>query len=180
MSQAAPTPSTRPAPRRLALPDRYYERALDHFARERLNLALADLDEAIALNPRKAEYYAARGLVLLLSEWHADAEADFAQALRLDPAQWLAYYGRGMLAFQGGNFTAAIDQFSRAQQLAPQRPEIYVYRAVAFYRAGNAGEAIADLQVALPLFPPRDSRREVAQRWLELCQRAAGADSLTG
>lgn len=173
MPQAGADPSTRAASRRLSLPDRYYERALDHFAKNRLELALADLDEAIAHNPRKAEYYAARGLVLLLSEWQADAEADFAQALRLDPSQWLAYYGRGMLAFQEGNFSQAVDQFSRAQRLAPQRPEIYVFRAAAFYRAGDAREALADLQAALPLFAPRDARRQTAERWLELVQRAA-------
>jgi len=172
MMHANPEPAPRPAPRRLSLPDRYYERALDHFAKSRLELALADLDEAIRHNPRKAEYYAARGLVLLLSEWQADAEMDFAQALRLDPTQWLAYYGRGMLAFQEGNFTEAVDQFSRAQRLAPQRPEIYVYRAAAFYRAGNPHEALADLQAALPFFAPRDSRRETAERWLEIVRRA--------
>ncbi|GIV80884.1 MAG: hypothetical protein KatS3mg051_0238 [Anaerolineae bacterium] len=173
MTHANSESAPRPAPRRLSLPDRYYERALDHFAKSRLELALADLDEAIRHNPRKAEYYAARGLVLLLSEWQADAEADFAQALRLDPAQWLAYYGRGMLAFQEGKFTEAVDQFSRAQRLAPQRPEVYVYRAAAFYRAGNPHEALADLQVALPLFAPRDARRQTAERWLELVGKAA-------
>ncbi len=172
MTPANPEPTPRSAARRLSLPDRYYERALDHFAKSRLELALADLDEALRLNPRKAEYYAARGLVLLLSEWPADAETDFAQALRLDPAQWLAYYGRGMLAFQEGNFTEAVDQFSRAQRLAPQRPEVYVYRAVAFYRMGNAQEALADLQVALPLFASRDARRGTVERWLEIVRRA--------
>lgn len=177
MAQPDSVSASRTAPRRLSLPDRYYERALDHLAKERLDQALADLDEAIARNPRKAEYYAARGLVLLLSDWKADAETDFAQALRLDPGQWLAHYGRGMLAFQEENFATAIDQFSRAQHLAPQRPEIYVYRAVAFYRSGNVREAMADLQVALPLFGARDSRREVARRWLEIFQRAAATGS---
>ncbi len=172
MTHANPEPTPKPAPRRLSLPERYYERALDHFAKGRLELALADLDEALRLSPRRGEYYAARGLVLLLSEWQADAESDFAQALRLDPAQWLAYYGRGMLAFQEGNFTEAVDQFSRAQRLAPQRPEVYVYRAVAFYRTGNAQEALADLQAALPLFAPRDARRETVERWLAIVRRA--------
>jgi len=173
MTEREPPQSRKQALRRLTIAERYYERGLDELAKDRLSQALADLDQAIAQNPRNAEFYAARGLALLRSEWEADAEQDFAQALKLDPTQWLAHYGRGMLAFKEGDFTAALDRFSRAQHLAPQRPEIYVYRAVSFFRAGNLREAIADMEYALTLFEPRDRRRELAGQWLELFRRAA-------
>ncbi len=173
MTERESRQSRKQAPRRLTIAERYYERGLDELSKDRLSQALADLDQAIAQNPRNAEYYAARGLALLRDEWEADAEQDFAQALKLDATQWLAHYGRGMLAFKEGDFTAALDHFSRAQRLAPQRPEIYVYRAASFFRAGNPREAIADIEYALTLFEPRDRRREQAGQWLEIFRRAA-------
>jgi Flp pilus assembly protein TadD len=175
MTEGEPHPSRKQAPRRLTVAERYYERGLDELAKDRLSQAIADLDQALAHDPRNAEYYAARGLALLRDEWEADAEQDFARALKLDPTQWLAHYGRGMLAFSEGDFAAALDHFSRAQRLAPQRPEIYIYRGASFFRAGNSGEAIADMEFALTLLELRDPRREVAGRWLELLRRAAPA-----
>lgn len=173
MTERQPHPPRKQAPRRLTIAERYYERGLDELSKDRLSQALADLDQAVAQNPRNAEYYAARGLALLRDEWEADAEQDFAQALKLDPTQWLAHYGRGMLAFKEGDFTTALDHFSRAQRLAPQRPEVYVYRAASFFRAGNPREALADIEYALTLFEPRDRRRELAGQWLEIFRRAA-------
>ncbi|MBN2303202.1 MAG: tetratricopeptide repeat protein [Anaerolineae bacterium] len=160
---------------RLSIPDRYYERALDYFSKNKLDLAILDMDEAIKLVPRRAEYYVARGLMRLQSGLLDEAEADFAQGLSLDPRQWLAHYGRGMRAFQANQFREAVVQFSRAQQVAPQRPEIYYYRAAALHWMGSPPEAIRDMEYALSLLEEDDVRVKQGKRWMAIFQKAIPA-----
>lgn len=159
---------------RLSLAERYYERGLAHFERGKLDLALADLDEAILHEPKRGEYYVTRGLILLRNNAPDEAEEDFAAGLSLDRRQWLAHYGRGMRAFQAGQYAEAIDHFSRAQHIAVNRPEIYMYRAVAFHLHDNPAEAIKDMEFALTLLDPSDARqRKQANDWLAVFRGAA-------
>jgi Flp pilus assembly protein TadD len=156
----------------LTVAERYYERGLDHFAKNRHELAIADLDEALLSDPQNAEYLVARGLMQLQHGWTDEAEDDFAEALELDPTQWLAHYGRAVRAFNDQEYAQAVNHFSRAQRIAPQRFEIYFYRAVAFHQMGNSGEATRDMAFAQHLLSPEDSRRKLAQQWLSVFQRA--------
>ena len=160
--------------RRLTVAERYYERALDAYAKNRLDAALSDLDEAILSAPGSGEFYAARGLILFQQNPHREdeAEEDFAQSLELDPTQWLAYYGRGMMAFKRDDYTRAIDQFSRAARIEPQRPEIYFYRAVAFFRSDNPPEAIRDMEFAQKLLGTADPRYKQAEQLLVIFRSA--------
>jgi Flp pilus assembly protein TadD len=157
--------------KRLSLAERYYERGLFQYEKNRLDLAVADLDEAIQAEPKRAEFYVARGLMLLQSGRPDEAEEDFAFGLELDPKQWLAHYGRGMHAFDRGDYTGAIGYFSRAQRVAPDRPEIYLYRGVAFHQNGQPDEAARDLEVAEGLFKPEDKRAKLTARWLTIVKK---------
>ena len=51
------------------------------------DLALADFDKALELDPQCAEAYGNRGLVQLLRENDVRAEADFVRCLALKPAE---------------------------------------------------------------------------------------------
>jgi tetratricopeptide (TPR) repeat protein len=158
--------------RRLSMADRYYERGLHHFTKDKPDLALADLDAAIEHLPQRAEYYIARGIVLLQSGSPEEAEENFAYGLSLDPTQWLAHYGRGMRAFRESEYEQAINLFSRAQHIAPDRAEIYFYRAVALYQAGQQDQAQRDMEFVLQLWPRTDKRRALADQWLTLFKKA--------
>ncbi len=143
---------------RLSQDERYYERALDLYRRQNLADAIDELDAAIATTPRKkAEYYAARGLMLLEHGASDEAEEDFAHALKLDPRQWLAHYGRGRHAYQERRYDEAVTHFSRAQQIAPERPEVYLHRAAALYAGGDREEARQDVDFALELLQREDT-----------------------
>jgi tetratricopeptide (TPR) repeat protein len=159
-------------PRRLTTAQRFYERGLASYQKRQLERAIADLDETIALEPKNAEYYAARGLMLLENGQPGEAEEDFAYALKLDRRQWLAHYGKGMRAFQERRFEDAIDSFSRAQHIAPARPEIYYHRAIAFNLQGNASEAIQDMEYAQSLFDQADPRHQYAKEWITIFSSA--------
>lgn len=153
--------------------DRYYERGLFSYSKNKLDLALTDLDAAIEQAPKEAEYYVARGLMLLQSGSADEAEADFAYGLTLDTTQWLAHYGRGIRAFQEGNYDQAVNHFSRAQHVAPNRPEVYMYRAVVFHQMGDSESAIRDMEFALKLLGTTDKRRSnLAGEWLNVFKKA--------
>jgi Flp pilus assembly protein TadD len=156
---------------RLSVADRHYERGLYYFTRNKLDQAIADLDEAIQLQPKRAELYAARGLVLLQNGAADEAEEDFAYALELDLQQWLSHYGRGVHAFENANYTQAIDYFSRAQLVAPDRPEVYYYRAIAFFQIDQPDQAKRDMQYALTLLDENDTRRRDTERWLKIFEK---------
>jgi tetratricopeptide (TPR) repeat protein len=158
--------------RRLTVGERYYERGLDQYAKNKLDQAIADLDQAILTDPQNGEFYAARGLMLLQQNRSDEAEEDFAYGLELDPTQWLVYYGRGMRAFRGSQYSDAVDQFSRAARIEPQRAEIYFYRAVAFYQMGNPEEAIRDIEFAEQLLGTADARSKQAGQVLATFKKA--------
>ncbi len=177
MSQTPRSRRPRRLSRRLTLAERYYERALHAFGRNRYDAATADLDEAILAEPKRAELYIARGLVLLADQRPDDAEEDFAYGLMLDPTQWGAYYGRGIRAFEAGDYRAAVDAFSRAQRIEPGRFEIYVYRAVALHQLGQTDEALRDLRYAETLADPAEKRQRLIKRWIELMSTGKAAPS---
>ncbi|MBN1201507.1 MAG: tetratricopeptide repeat protein [Anaerolineae bacterium] len=165
MSQAAWYERFGQIGKRLSLAERHYERGLYYYGRKKYDLATADLDEAIELEPKRAEFYVARGLMLLLDNRPDEAEEDFEYGLKLDRTQWLAHYGRGIRAFEKGDYAGAIDGFSRAQRIAPDRPEVYYYRALAFYQMENSSEAVNDMTYAENLLAANDKRRKQTQKW---------------
>lgn len=155
--------------------DRYYERGLYYYTRNKLDLALTDLDAAIEHDSKKVEYFVARGFLLLQNGAADEAEDNFAYGLSLDPTQWLAHYGRGMRAFRDGEYDQAVNHFSRAQHVAPERAEIYIHRAIAFYQAGNHEQALRDIEFASTLLESTDKRRALVREWLTLFKSAVPA-----
>jgi tetratricopeptide (TPR) repeat protein len=63
----------------------YNNRANARSAKGDYEGALADYDQALALNPRYAEVYANRGVLRLWLKKTSEAEADFARCVALDP-----------------------------------------------------------------------------------------------
>jgi tetratricopeptide (TPR) repeat protein len=66
----------------------YFYRALAWKAKGDLARAIADYDQAIALNRNYAEAYAQRGLARLQQGKEVEAEKDFARCLELAPEMW--------------------------------------------------------------------------------------------
>lgn len=157
--------------KQLSVAQRYYERGLFYYEKNKPDLALADLDAAVLEDPKSAEFVTARGFILLQMSRPDDAVEDFIYSLELDPKQWLAHYGRGIHAFDEGDFAKAVDCFSRAQLIEPTRPEIYFYRAVALHQLGRSDEASRDMVYAQSLFEPKDKRTEQGKKWLEIFEK---------
>jgi len=63
----------------------FYNRALAYENKEKYDLAIADLTEAIRLNPKDADFFLYRGIDKQRIGDQAGADADMAEAKRLNP-----------------------------------------------------------------------------------------------
>lgn len=147
--------------------DEYYQQALEAYKKGKPDTAILQMNDAIALLPNRAEYYAARGYFRLGESHREEAIADFEKALKLYPLEMLAHYGRGMVAYQDKNWDEALAHFTDAYKADPQRPETLYYLALVYHRKGNHELARRVIELALNAFPEADKRRADAQRWMK-------------
>ena len=108
--------------------------------------ALADLSQAVALDPFSAQNYEERARTYLRLRELAAAEADLDMALGLEPKRWSAERDKGRLAAYQGDFYRAWAQFQRAWRLADEQASVYnaLWLDIAMRRAGGAGTPLLD------------------------------------
>jgi tetratricopeptide (TPR) repeat protein len=107
--------------------------------------AIADLSQAVALDPKLAMAYNDRGIAYAVKGDNDRAIADLNQAIALDPKFAKAYNNRGLAyAVKGDNDRAIADE-DQAIALDPKY-------AIAYYNRGFAWEKKNDLQKALADF----------------------------
>jgi tetratricopeptide (TPR) repeat protein len=159
--------------------DEYYQLALDAYKKRSFDVAINNLNDAIALTPNRAELYATRGFIYLEDGVKDKAEADFLQAIKLYPLEMLAHYGRGMIAYSDQNWEEAIAHFTDAYKADPNRAESLYYLALAYYRQGDNLEAARRLmEMAIGAFAEGDKRKSDAQRWIREFDKLAKKEPL--
>jgi tetratricopeptide (TPR) repeat protein len=147
--------------------DEYYKQALDAYKKGDFDTAVDALTKAIAALPRKAEYYAARGMMYLEDGVTQSALDDFEQALRLFPHEMLAHYGRGVAAYRESDWDAALQHFTAAYYADMQRPETLYYLALTYYHKRDFASAANLMKLANDRFEALDDKRKAdSQKWL--------------
>jgi len=155
--------------------DEYYKKALEAYRKNQLEEALVNMNEAIALLPNNAEYYAARGFFYLEDGVKEKARTDFEQAVILYPYEMLAHFGRGIIAYGDKNWDEALAYFKDAQIADPNRPETLYYLALTHHRKGDHTMALPIMEQARANFEAADDRRKGdAARWVRELERLAG------
>lgn len=161
--------------------DEHYKLALDAYKKNRFDAAITHMDDAIALLPTKAEYYATRGFFYLEDDVADRALADFERALKINRLEMLAHYGRGVIAYKDGSMNEALAHFTDAYKADPSRPETLYYLALVYHRQRHNAAARQWMQQALAAFEAADDRRKNdAARWLKEIERALEAEALPG
>lgn len=106
--------------------------------------ALADISQAIELDPFNAQYYEERARAYLKLREFKAASADLDMALGLDSKRWSAQRDKGRLSAYQGQFLEASSEFSRAFRLSDG--DVVAYNALwldlALRRAGRPGTAL--------------------------------------
>jgi len=131
----------------------------------RLNLALgnpeaalANLAQAINLDPRRAGLHIEVGNVWDAKGDEAKALAEYDEAIKLDPNNasgfaFASYSAKARLHMRRGNLDAAVSVYDEAIRIDPKRPAAYLSRASVWARKGNTERAIADYTAAIELEP---------------------------
>jgi len=86
--------------------------------------AIADFDQAIAIDPKNANTYNSRGTAKSELGFYTEAIADFNQAIAIDPKNTIAYKGRGIVKYQLGKYLEAISDFDKALEFNPNDSSI--------------------------------------------------------
>src|SRR5437660_10360842 len=121
---------------------------------EEYDLAMAELVEAIKLNPENRDNLSARanyrlGLVLLAIDRAGLAVNAFREALRLGWKDAAVYLALGQALTGQGKFEEAIAQYDEALRLAPGAIEAHAGLGLALEGAGRVDEAITQYELYL-------------------------------
>ena len=124
------------------------------------DMALADLDKAITLNPEQAIAYSYRSYIYSDQGNYEAAIADANQAIGLggdlnSGQQSAIFHARAWAYINVGEYASAVEDTSNSIQLAgadsPDAARTYNLRSQAYYRLGLYEEALADVTTAIEL-----------------------------
>ena len=116
------------------------------------NLAIADYNQAIKLNPKFAQAYHNRGVAYDHKGDFDRAIQDFDQAIKLKPSA-LAHFNRGNAYLGKNQYDQAVDDYNQAIRLKPDFAAAFDNRCWARAVAGVLKQALADCNAALRLSP---------------------------
>ena len=134
------------------LAGRYNSRGVTFWKTGDMASAIADLDEAVRLDPQFAEAYSNRGAVCYTQDNYVRAIADFSTALRINPSHAVLYNNRGSARLAAWDFHGAVADFDVALEIDPQYCRAYLSRGLAYYHLRDP-RAEFDYRVAFRLNP---------------------------
>ncbi len=129
----------------------HVNRALAFSDQGKLNLAIADCDEAILLKPKYDLAYAQRGKFRRLNGDLEGAVSDLNKALALNPRSAVALDFRGDVYLAREEADRAMADFTEALRILPDFVPAYVGRGQAYEKKSAVAKAKADYEKALSL-----------------------------
>ena len=138
--------------------------------------ALADLNQALRLNPTYGLAYNNRGNSHALQRHFDRALSDYEMAIRLNPTLAMAYHNRGNIHVRRGDHVRAMSDYDEALRLDLRFHQAYYSRGRLHELLKDRERALADYRRALSLAPDYDRAR------IRLCQlqSASGGSSAEG
>lgn len=121
--------------------------------RTELAQALADLNEAIRIDPTQGFLFDSRGSVHLFRQEYDRALADYGEAIRLQPQKVDIHYNRGGVWLLKGEYDRAIADFNVVIRGLPKSASAYAWRGIAKLNKQEYNQALADLNTAIRLDP---------------------------
>jgi tetratricopeptide (TPR) repeat protein len=124
-------------------------RGIHHKLAEEYDLALADYNAALRIEPT-AQRYSNRGNLYRLKNETDRALADLAEALKIDSQLPTVYVNRGLIYWEDKHDPdRALADINKALELDPQFPGAYVYLAELYEEKGDIAKAKAGYHQAL-------------------------------
>ena len=133
-----------------------------------LDEALAEINEALNIDPNYASAYNDRGIVYIHKDQYARAVADYTRALEIDSGFALAYLNRGLTYSLKGQYEKAIADFSKAVEIDPGDALVYNERGITYYLKKEYEKSWEDVRKAQNL------GYQVSPGFLENLRQASG------
>ncbi|MBD2056719.1 tetratricopeptide repeat protein [Oculatella sp. FACHB-28] len=133
-------------------PNNLLNQGVEKFKREDYRGAIADLRQAIALDPNFALAYSAWGNVCIAMQDYQSAIACFGQAIQLAPDLVEAYGSRGLAYHLLGDRQRALEELTYSIQLDPSLANSYYTRGQINLELDHIPQALADFESAIDLY----------------------------
>lgn len=131
----------------------YNRRSVVYINRKQYDLAIADSNQAIRIDPNRSVSYYDRATAYLRKGDYENGLQDFNRTIQLDPANEPAWFSRAMVYRHKEDFPRAIADFNQTLRLDPNVVQAYIYRGSAFAQTGDLSRALSDCNQALKLRP---------------------------
>ncbi len=115
--------------------------------------ALADMDSAIRLEPKHADYFVNRAFLKYNLDDYFGAMSDFDYAINLEPSNVVAHLNRGMLRTEVEDNNKAIEDFSFVIDSDPENYMALYNRAMLYQKTRQYSKSIADLDKVIAKYP---------------------------
>lgn len=115
--------------------------------------AFGDLDQAIKLEPKKADLFVNRAFLKYQLDDYFGAMSDFDYAISLDPYNIAAHLNRGLLRMEVEDNNKAIDDFSFVIDRNADNYMAIYNRAVLYQKTRQYSKAISDLNRMIEKYP---------------------------
>src|SRR5713101_7810991 len=153
-SQAAQVPSNAAEP--------YYEQGVQYLRQEQWKSASASFEEALKLDPRRADAENGLGVALgKLGDQEASVAA-FRRAIEIDPNYAEAHYNLAIWFQLSGDVEQAISELTTAVKLRPDYEDAQIALGLIFQQTGDSDKAVELLKTVLK----EDPRSSEAHNWL--------------
>ncbi len=127
----------------------YGKRGMAYSLRGELKLAMADFDQALALDPAYGGGYLLRGIASSALSEYRQAIEDFTHALALAPSNTFAYAHRGIAYRKLKDYERAIADFDRVVVLDPHLDGVTALRSLAYEGINEQGRGLGNFDQAI-------------------------------
>ena len=131
----------------------YNNRGILFIRQRKWDLALADLNKAININPEFDDSYNNRGVIYKERGKFNLALADFNKSIQINPKNLEAYIGRGVIYSEQKRLDLALADYNKATQIDSNSAMAYNNRGSLYYKQKKLGLALADLNKAIQMNP---------------------------
>jgi tetratricopeptide (TPR) repeat protein len=131
----------------------YNNRGYAYLKKGEFGKAVADLKQAIRLEPDVAIPHGNLGYALHRQERFEEAAAEYREVIRLKPDHAVAHGNLGVALHDQGKLDEAVAEFREAIRLGPDSPTAHSVLAQTLRAKGNYDEAIAEFREAIRLQP---------------------------
>ncbi len=129
----------------------FYRKAVEHIELAQWELALAEWNKVVAINPSNAEAWRNRGLTNFQLLAYDSAISDFSMALVLLPEQAYTQINRGYSYYLIGSPKKALSDIDQGLELVPKYYLGYYFRALVYRQLRKNRKSCNDLKTAISL-----------------------------